>query len=114
MLFLDGTLTNREMFNGNGTLSDKRIEYLLDLEDEHEKFVDTAENIREAKSQFPDEDFLSDIKGKLITLSKHLRGSNRTTLTELIINLEEAIDEQVRASEYGMEELNKALKIIEG
>jgi len=71
-------------------------------------------NIDEAKAQFPDEDFAHEEMRDLAALAKCLRGENRAALLKIAEALQARIDEQARASEYGLDELCKALNALEG
>jgi hypothetical protein len=70
-------------------------------------------HIDEAKAQFPNEYFANEEMRDLVALAKRTRGETRAALLATINMLQSRIDEQARASEYGLDELCKALKALE-
>ena len=108
------SLTNKEYFKLNGTLSAERIEGLLDLESA--VYVDVLEDIitstKEAITQFPEEDFLQPVISELNTLLKTLRGDNRLALANIITAVEDIQSDITNSSEYALANLNSAIETI--
>jgi len=96
------SLTNEEYFKLNGTLSNCRIERLLDIE--HKSHVSTDEIIStgDISAGFPVEDCLSEIFDMLrkvkLTKKDH----------QLLVDLVDEIQTQLwQSAEYGMSELKQ-------
>jgi len=90
------TLTNREYFRLYGFLTLERIEALIELEEDRDAEAGTAAYLEEARSCFPEEDFLD----RAIALAK---GKLKTTLEEIAQSVGQSAD-------YGRECLDKALE----
>ena len=100
-------MTNRELFDLNGTLSAERIESLLDIE-----ATVTADDIDpltidEAVAQFPDEGFLTDISQRVVDIAKRCRGRNREDLLDICAALGDLEMTTFYAAEYGISELRQ-------
>lgn len=106
-------LSAREHFNLNGTVPREMLESLLDKEDLLKNLDGLDAHISEAKGCFPAEDFLEPIKTSLIELQKRLRGSNRDELGAIIESLDDLAQLTFNESDYGRDELRKALTAIE-
>ncbi len=103
-------LTHRELFRLHGTLPPERVESLLDDIDAGAA-VDVAGaliHISEARGQFPAEDFASEIVSQLQALRANLRGANRDKLGQIIESLEDLLQCQFNATDYGLDELHQA------
>jgi hypothetical protein len=106
-------MTNKECFRLNGTLPAERIEKLIGIEEQFDKFEDVSIDIGEAIGQYPDEDCLSSIIKDLNDLCKKLRGDNRAHLQGIICDLEEKESTLIQSAEYGTEKLDDAIEIID-
>jgi ABC-type sugar transport system substrate-binding protein len=69
--------------------------------------------IKEARGFVPPEDWMQDEIDELRTLALSMRGDKRVALGDILRRIEDKRDEQARASEYGMEQLDKAAEAIE-
>lgn len=74
---------------------------------------DVKPHLDEAYSQFPEDDFLSSITEELGELADKMRGPNKATLKAIIERLGELELSTARATEYGREELTKAIDAID-
>ena len=108
------TLSPHEAYRITGQLTQAHIESLLEVADLSEKASSVESGICEAKAQFPDEGFLQDIISDLQTFAKRLRGENRADLLAIAEQLEQTQLETFQSTEYGLEQLNDALKDLEG
>lgn len=105
--------TAEEFYRLNGYLSRDYAEPLLDASDKLQHVTGIAAYIQEGMSQFPAEDFLADIKDRLHTLAKRMyKGDNKTELLAIIEAMDDQLQCQFYATEYGTSELHKALKVI--
>lgn len=107
-------LTHKEYFRLHGSLPPERCELLLHDTDAGAA-VDAAgalAHISEARGQFPAEDFASEIVTQLQALRANLRGSNRDKLGQIIESLEDLLQCQFNASDYGLSELREAEKCL--
>ena len=107
-------LTAREQIKLHGKVSDITLDRLIEAEESLEKISDIDSYLIEARSQYPNEDFLSDVKERLGDLAKKLRGPNRFDLQMIIKQLDEIEITSYNATEYGIEQIEKALTEIEG
>ncbi len=112
-MYINSNLSPREAFRIYGQLPEQIINRLIDHNEACEDIADCAANIREASSQFPEEDFLSETISDLQKIVKRIRGENKTDLQVAIDALEEIQLTFSRATEYGRKELNEALTVIE-
>lgn len=104
-------MTASEEYRMTGTVTGERLEALLDRE-----LVDTEGamvHIDEAKSCFMDEDFLSPSLKKLGEFAKQLRGSNREALLAIVEELEESVSSEFHNGDYGRDELEKAIALLQ-
>lgn len=106
--------TDEEVFRMTGTLPAERIEALLDHSAQLKQLTNIDGHIDDAMAQFPAEDFLSDLKQEMYELAKRLRGDNKEALTNLCAMLDDRLQTQFYATEYGTNELFKANKILAG
>lgn len=104
-------MTPREEFRLNGSLCEQTIESLIERqEDESNLDVEGAVvYMEEAKGCFPDEDFLTAVRTEIRTVANRLRGRNKDELLELVEKLGQIESEITQQSEYGQDELKKAL-----
>lgn len=70
-------------------------------------------HLDEAFSQFPEEDFLENVMGELRELAVGMRGLNRAKLNAIVSKIEEIQLATGRATEYGRDELSKAIDSID-
>ena len=106
-------LSAREHFNLNGCVPRDMLEALLDKEEELNRLLGLEAHISEAKGCFPAEDFLEPIKARLIEFQKRVRGSNRDEIGVIIESLDDLAQLTFNETDYGRDELRKALKAIE-
>lgn len=85
------SLSSREEFALNGTLSAETIEQLLDVADDYAAWEDKLPLLQDAICQYPVEDCLSDISWQLRCLAELLKGERKAHV--------ERIMEEVRAKE---------------
>ena len=90
------TLTNREYFRLYGFFTLERIEALIELEEDRDAEACTAAYLEEARSCFPEEDFLD----AAIDMAK---GDLKTELEEIAQSI-------AQSAEYGRECIDKALE----
>jgi hypothetical protein len=107
-------LTHEEFVLHNGYLSRERAEDVIELAHAAEDLDEIAAQLDEAKSGFPDEDFLQAPIDDLRDLLKHVRGDNRDTVQGLIDKLEEIQTSTHQSAEHGADELRKAIKTLNG
>jgi hypothetical protein len=101
-------LTNKEYYRLNGTLSEERIEALLEI-DVNVDGSSPAAYIDEAMGTFPNEDFLEHIIKKVREVAKRVRGDNKDDLDQILLDLEDLQDKVNNDSDYGRSELENAL-----
>lgn len=107
-------LTPSETYQMYGSLTRGQIEDLLESSSYVDSVSDAAGYVDEGMSQFPAEDFLEDLKSRMVALSKNLRGANKEELLAIIGSLDDIAQNTFNSSEYGREELKKALTVING
>lgn len=114
MTIESSNLTHKEYFHLNGALSVERQEEILESLVDHESMnvQEYAPYAQEASGQYPAEDFLAEHVSDLWALSKRLRGDNKQELTKIIQSIEDALQCQVYATEYGRSELHKIISTI--
>lgn len=107
-------MTPREEFRLNGTLCEASIEALIiEHEDSPALELDSVECwVSEAKGCFPSEDFLTSVRNDILTIANRLRGRNKLELLDLVQKLGEIESEVTQQSEYGADELRKALDCL--
>lgn len=108
------SLTKEEKFRLTGTLPPHDIESLLDIAAKSDGCPDFRVKLNEAQSQFPDEDFLSEPLKLLREVMKNSRGSNKEKLLRLFEGLSTIETEVRQAAEYGMSEIDDAIRMIHG
>lgn len=108
------SMTPREEFRLNGTLCEKTIEALIIRhEDENDLQIESAKvYVKEAKGCFPEEDFLTSIRAEIRTIANRLRGRNKDELLQLVEQLGDVESTINQQSEYGNDELKKALECL--
>jgi len=106
------SLTNKEFFRMFGSLTGARIESVLDKEMILDDVCSIGPWISEGMSQFPEEDFLSDILKRLDALAKRMRGGTKAEMLEISEELRDVETKETSAAEYGRGELEKALDAI--
>ena len=94
------SLTNREAYRKFGYLSPGRMEYLIELAERFDPEAMDPAVLGDAAGQYPDEDFLQEAIDELTRVAKAIDSER---LNDLVTQLEEIQDEQVRATEYGRE-----------
>lgn len=107
-------LTLEEEYRITGTLSPKRIEGLLDTNDQVQEVLNFEGSIHDAMCSFPDEDFMNPVVHKLHSMIKSARGHNREQLRELLQIVEDISTEIVSSAEYGRGELRSVIDSIQG
>lgn len=93
---------------GNGQAS--LYQELAEAEDKEEAADDARSHIQEAKGSFPSEDFLQELIDQCRAM-----GQGRVTKAEVLAfceELEELQDTMARQSEYGLDELVKAERLL--
>lgn len=105
-------MTHAEYFRLNGTLNEARCRDLIDLSGEVDSVSGIDAQIEEGMAQYPAKDFLAGIMDRLHALTKTMRGANRDDLKGIIEALDDLAQTTFYASEYGREELNKALTTL--
>lgn len=94
---------------------DPQARLLADLAD---RLDDAAEAdgvrayVEEARGCYPDEDILSGVTAKLRDFAKRLRGQNREDLLCIADEFDDIQNEINQQSEYGADELRKALDAL--
>lgn len=108
------SLSPAEHFRIYGTLPERQIEALLDKTAVLDSVTlsDIKSEIKEARGQFPEEDFLQDILNDLANLRKHVRGDNRDYLDTIIETVEERVGEINGSTEYGREKLDSITETV--
>lgn len=111
-------MTPQEEFRINGTLCEPTIESLLNLHEDlnNSDVAGAIVYIKEARGSYPAEDFLTTTISRLRNLSNRVRGQNKTELLDIIERLQVIESQTYNESEYGSDELRKALdclKVIE-
>jgi len=111
-MLTSSNLTHEEFFRLNGTLTQERIEELLDAASAALDPGTVAAHVLEARASFPSEDCLSEVLKGLGELAKKIRGANRDACNELFEKLDSLANQINQSTEYGAEELTKALQYI--
>lgn len=86
---------------------------LCEFQSQTEDLCSVEPHLSEARGCYMPEDFLHGPLKDLRAIAKRLRGENRAELERIAQAIEEARDEQARSSEYGRDELDKALDLID-
>lgn len=107
-----GNFSSREYLRLHGALPERHIEHLIDIETQFNESRDVTPYLQEAKGSYPSEDFLEEVIEMSRALEKRLRGENRNSAALITIALEEVQTKVRGESEYGADELKKALKEI--
>lgn len=108
------SMSPEETFRMYGSLTRAQVECLLERGTALESVNGIDAHLDEARCQYPAEDFLEGHKESLLDLMENLRGANRETLKGIIENLADIATNTNNSADYGREELDKALKVIEG
>lgn len=105
------TMTNDEFYKINGTMSDERINAMLDSEGNYEEMHvgNFQRNAQEALAGMIDKDFLCDEVDYLKQFGKSMRGNNKVEFMSLVKRIEDALKQQIANSEYGKSELQKII-----
>jgi len=106
-------LTPKERYRLTGTLDAEQIEELLGVEDKLESISGVDAHVKEAMTQYPEEDFLSGPIARLHELAKSVRGENRQKLLSIIEQLDDIAQCTFNAADYGRSELKEALKAFQ-
>lgn len=106
---MSSNLTHAEYFRLYGSLTEERIQELLDLEATAPKVESAIVHIQEGMAQFPAEDFLEPIKQRLLELEKNIRGANKETMKGIIESLDDLAQCTFYGADAGRDELRKAL-----
>jgi hypothetical protein len=106
-------MTNEELFRLTGTLTAARIETLLDMGAKADRLSSCADCLVEARSQYPDEDFLQAVISDIQYLASKIRGGNKDFANQCADKLLQIQQEIAQNGEYGTEQLNKALRVID-
>ncbi|MFI3187894.1 MAG: hypothetical protein QX198_18110 [Methylococcaceae bacterium] len=111
MTIESSAMTNAEYYNLNGTLSDERIERLLDVEDLME--VVDPENLvtqlEEVTNAFPNEEFAEDLIYELYNLAPELADNHAKTLYSILERLEHRIQATMNDANYGIDILQELI-----
>ena len=107
------SLSAKEHFRLNGQVPEDMLETLLDRAGALESLGGLDAHLSEANICFPGEDFLEPIRWELQELHKTLRGANREKLGGILESLDDLAQCIFNESDYGIDELRKALNIIQ-
>lgn len=107
-------LSPAEYYRVHGTLPQSCVEDLIVFHEDNSEEVDVTAYLQEAKGCFPSEDFLQGPIKEIGELAKKMRGDNRKALEALAQSLEEIQSATWQQSEYGADEIKKALKELAG
>ena len=100
-------LTPAEYFQQTGAIHQSHAEILLDAYESGESVADTIHYVEDAKSYFPQHDFLDRIIDDLQDLKKRLRGDNKETLDNILDKIDQLVTNTIQATEEGLDNLNK-------
>lgn len=101
------TLEERARYAPESFTHDELIDLMGELQGL--RSYDPKPTIQEAICQYPNEDFLQSAIDQCRTISKLLRGDNRSNLVKLLEELETIQSETAAASEYGISELRSLI-----
>ena len=107
------SLTPKEHFRLNGQVPVDMLETLLNRADALESLGGLEAHLSEANICFPGEDFLEPIRCELQELHKTWRGANREKLGGILESLDDLAQCIFDESDYGRDEIRKALNIIQ-
>ena len=107
-------LTHAEYFHLNGQLSTERTEQLVTELEQAQSFDvrEFASYAQEATAGYPSEDFMHEQVSDLHYFAKRLRGDNKQELLRIIEAIDDALQCQFNASDYGRSELHKIISVI--
>jgi guanylate kinase len=105
-------LTPQESFRLHGTFSPEHVEQMFDAVEALEGVEGASAYIQEARGSMPGEDCLQKTIDHLRELAKRCRGSNREEAERIVKALEHTQQELWQGSEYGLEQLNKAVEAL--
>ena len=106
-------LSAKEHFRLNGQVPEDMLETLLDRAGALESLGGLDAHLSEAKGCYPAEDFIEPIRWQLQELHKTLRGANREKLGGILESLDDLAQCIFNQTDYGRDELRKALNIIQ-
>lgn len=106
-------LTPQEHYRMHGCLAPEHTEEALDAIEACDALGAIDGYIKEAKAQFPEEDFLQEPIDELRKLAEPMRGENKAKLIALADKLQALQVSTFHESEYGIDELKKALKELD-
>lgn len=107
-------MTPREHFRLTGTVPGDILELLIEKSERLAEVQNIDGLLEDARAQFPDEDFLQEVIDRVNALAKNLRGANREAAARIAQSLDSISMTTMRSSEYGREQINLALKDLEG
>ena len=107
------SLSAKEHFRLNGQVPVDMLETLLDRADALESLGGLDAHLSEAKGCFPGEDFIEPVRWQLQDLHRSLRGANREKLGGILESLDDLAQCIFNESDYGRDEIRKALDIIQ-
>lgn len=110
---MNPNLLPEEQFRHYGTISSNHFETLLDTKSKLDAYESNSGYIKEAKSTFIGEDFLSSELAELKNFLNSLNKSpKKSQLSAIIDSIENAVNSEKQSAEYGNEQLSKFLKAI--
>lgn len=112
-MLLTSSYTPRELLRLHGELPFDLTERLVDAFDAAEAIKSSLNYIDEASTCFAEEGFIDGINIRLASLAKTLRGHNKVELLSIIEHLQQIEIDTVRSGEYGKENLDKFIKIVD-
>jgi len=114
-MYINSNMTPREAFKFYGKLPDDWIESLIEDQEMLYDLNGVSSYIEDALAQYPDEDFIESegIFDDLREIASNVRGENKSRILAVIEKLEALQLSISRQTEYGAEELRKALATIE-
>lgn len=102
-------MSDSEFYRMNGTLSGERIERLINITDGIDVPISAVDaKIWEARTCFPEEDFIQDLVHELRDLGKSLRGEKKQVLDRILVSMDEELTQLRQSAEYGISELKDA------
>ena len=107
------SLTAEEQYRLHRCVYGENAIELLDLTEKVEELDGLDGTVREAKGQYPNEDFLQDVIRRLEVLGKTTRGENRNEVFAILSMVQEIQRDVHGSTEYGLSELEKVEKALE-
>lgn len=112
------SVSNEEWYRFHGTLTDRRINQLIDMEAKLEVDSDGISSaityIEEARSPFSAEDFLSEAIQLAGELRANVLGANKDTADRLYAMLEDVAQTTFNAVDHSNDLLRQALDALNG